>query len=81
MRAERLRELQEQHKADEIAEKAAFGDTTDDDYQSNMQSRKQFSKPAKMKYEFSQERYPPNVPNIGQAWSRSGPQSREYTSR
>ncbi|XP_076679830.1 uncharacterized protein LOC143375021 isoform X2 [Andrena cerasifolii] len=85
MRAERLRELQELHKADEIAEKAAFGDTTDDDddddFQSNMQSRKQFSKPTKMKYEFNQERYSPNMPNIGQAWSRSGPQPREYTLR
>ncbi|KZC05690.1 hypothetical protein WN55_04630 [Dufourea novaeangliae] len=88
LRAERIRELQEQHKAEEMAGNTSDSEeSTDDEYQSPMQQyRKQFSKttlriPTKANYEFGQGRYPSNVPNIGQAWSRSGPQSREYMLR
>ncbi|XP_043514952.1 uncharacterized protein LOC122531246 [Frieseomelitta varia] len=87
LRAERARELQEQHKA-ELAEKTAtFKGTVDNEHFFNVQqSRKQFLKPAlriptKANYEFGQGRYTPNVQNIGQVWARSGPQSREYLLR
>lgn len=87
LRAERARELQEQHKAEELAEKTStFKGTTDNEHSFNVQkSRKQFLKPAlriptKANYEYGQGRYKPNVQN-GQVWARSGPQSHEYLSR
>ncbi|CAK9801306.1 hypothetical protein ANTPLA_LOCUS2760 [Anthophora plagiata] len=84
----RARELQEQHKSDELAEKTStFKDSMDDDRPFNIQqSRKYFLKPtlqipSKVNYGFGQGRYSSNVPNIGQAWSRNVPQSREYLLR
>ncbi|XP_043598195.1 uncharacterized protein LOC122574557 isoform X1 [Bombus pyrosoma] len=91
LRAERARELQvnnrEQHKAEKLAEKTfTFKDTVDNEHPFHMQSRKQFPKPTlrmptKINYEFGQGRHTSNVPNIGQAWTRSSPQSREYLLR
>ncbi|KAK9300386.1 hypothetical protein QLX08_006922 [Tetragonisca angustula] len=88
LRAERARELQEQHKAEELAEKTStFKGTADNEHSFNVQqSRKKFLKPAlriptKANYEYGQGRYTPNVQNIGQVWARSGPQSREYLLR
>ncbi|XP_043260622.1 uncharacterized protein LOC122402128 isoform X1 [Colletes gigas] len=85
LQAERARELKELHRAEENEGKTAFEDAMDDEL--NMQqNRKQFLKPTlriptKVNYEFGQGRYTSNVPNIGQAWSRSEPQSREYMLR
>ncbi|XP_076241240.1 uncharacterized protein LOC143183559 [Calliopsis andreniformis] len=87
LRAERARELQEHRKAEEMAGRGyPFKDTTDDEYL-NMYSRKQLLKPplripTKIDYEFNQGRYQSNMPNIGQAWTRSGPpNTREYALR
>ncbi|XP_076161720.1 uncharacterized protein LOC143143850 isoform X2 [Ptiloglossa arizonensis] len=88
LQAERARELKEQHKAEENAGKmSAFQDMTDNEYQLNMpHHRNKFLNPTlriptDVNYEFGQRRYTSNVPNIGQAWSRNGPQSPEYMSR
>ncbi|KAL0108322.1 hypothetical protein PUN28_015095 [Cardiocondyla obscurior] len=89
IQAERARELQEQHLAEEMAAKsAAYRDgkdlTSEEQLLNRQQSRKQFSNPLpllemtpKVNYDYNQRRYN-NPPNIGQAWSRSGPLSREY---
>ncbi|XP_018362325.1 PREDICTED: uncharacterized protein LOC108760722 [Trachymyrmex cornetzi] len=91
IQAERARELQEQHIAEEIKEKASgFRGNKDlineEQLLSRQQLRKQFSNPLpplemtpKVNYDYNQRRYN-NPPNIGQAWSRSGPLSREYMS-
>ncbi|XP_076763708.1 uncharacterized protein LOC143431080 [Xylocopa sonorina] len=87
LRAERARELQEQHKSNELREKAptTSKDSMDYDHPLMQQSRKQFLKPTLRNptkvTEFGQGRYASNVPNTGQAWSRSGPQSRDYLLR
>ncbi|CAK9817202.1 hypothetical protein ANTQUA_LOCUS9280 [Anthophora quadrimaculata] len=80
--------IQEQHKTDELVEKTpTFKDSMDDDRPFNIQqSRKYFLNPtlqipSKINYGFGQGRYSSNVPNIGQAWSRNIPQSREYLLR
>ncbi|XP_039310013.1 uncharacterized protein LOC105204331 isoform X2 [Solenopsis invicta] len=90
IQAERARELQEQHLAEEMETRAsAFRggkDLINEEQQFNrQQSRKQFSSPLplleispKVNYDYNQRRYN-NPPNIGQAWSRSGPLTREYT--
>ncbi|XP_076229682.1 uncharacterized protein LOC116434085 [Nomia melanderi] len=83
LRDERARELQEQHKAEKMAERASgFEDSMDNEYQLQMQQHwKQFPNPGSRiptKSNYVIGRYASNVPNVGQAWSRSGPQSREY---
>ncbi|XP_034192095.2 uncharacterized protein LOC117609626 [Osmia lignaria lignaria] len=81
LQAERAREVQEQRKADKTS---IFKDAMNDDQFLNMQhSRKQFAKPTvriptEINYDFGEGRYTSNVPNIGQIWSRSEPESREY---
>ncbi|XP_011691475.1 PREDICTED: uncharacterized protein LOC105452229 isoform X2 [Wasmannia auropunctata] len=90
VQAERAHELQEQHRADEMEAKVtAFRDAKDqineEQLLNRQQWRKQFSNPIpiektpKVNYDYNQRRYN-NLPitNIGQAWSRSGPLSREY---
>ncbi|XP_076656704.1 uncharacterized protein LOC143361020 [Halictus rubicundus] len=84
--ADRARELQKQHNAEEMAAKTSgYEYTTDDEDQLQMQPhRKQFLKPI---FQISTKPhdelglYAYNIPNIGQTWSRSGPQSREYVLR
>ncbi|XP_071571804.1 uncharacterized protein [Temnothorax nylanderi] len=92
LQAERARELQEQHLAEEmIAKAAAFRESKDqinEEQHLKQQSRKQFSNPSlqstllemtpKVNYDYNQRGRYNNAPNIGQAWSRSGPLSREY---
>ncbi|XP_017875416.1 uncharacterized protein LOC108622213 isoform X2 [Ceratina calcarata] len=84
LKAERARELQEQYKTEDYAEKTPSPFTNNNDPLSMQQHRKQFLKPAmripssKANYEFGPGRYASNVPNTGQAWSRTGPQPREY---
>ncbi|XP_011631156.2 uncharacterized protein LOC105423185, partial [Pogonomyrmex barbatus] len=90
IQAERARELQEQHIAEEMETKAAaYREDKDrineEQLLNRQQQRKQFSSPLlpleippKVNYDYNQRRYN-NPPNIGQAWSRSGPLSREYT--
>ncbi|XP_006619257.1 uncharacterized protein LOC102675054 isoform X1 [Apis dorsata] len=85
LRAERARELQEQYKAEELAEKTStFKDSVNNEYPFNIQqSQKQYLKstlgiPTKINYEFGQGRY---ASNNGQIWTRNGPQPREYLSR
>ncbi|XP_033336629.1 uncharacterized protein LOC117226436 [Megalopta genalis] len=83
---DRARELQEQRNAEEMAAKTSgYEYATDNEDQLQMQQhRKQFFKPI---FQISSKPhdelglYAYNMPNIGQAWSRSGPQSREYALR
>ncbi|XP_036142310.1 uncharacterized protein LOC105839536 isoform X2 [Monomorium pharaonis] len=89
IQAERARELKEQHLAEEMeARSSAFRDDKDiineEQLLNRQQSRKQFFNPLplldmtpKVNYEYNQRRQN-NPPNIGQAWSRSGPLTREY---
>ncbi|KAG7208729.1 hypothetical protein KM043_014925 [Ampulex compressa] len=90
IRAERARELQEQHMAEEVVSNtASFKEATNDERPPIAQHhRKHFlnslpplEAPSKVNYNYGQGRYMSNVPNIGQAWSRSGPLSREYMLR
>ncbi|OAD54946.1 hypothetical protein WN48_05826, partial [Eufriesea mexicana] len=75
---ERARELQKQHRVENLAEKTStLKDSINDEHPFDIQQpRKQFSKsalqiPTKINYEFGQGRYTSNVPNNGQVWSVS----------
>ncbi|XP_076292573.1 uncharacterized protein LOC143214907 [Lasioglossum baleicum] len=84
--ADRARELQKQHNAEEMAAKTTgYEYTTDDEDQVQLhQHRKQLFNPilqiaTKPHDELGLYAY--NMPNIGPTWSRSVPQSREYVLR
>ncbi|EZA57655.1 uncharacterized protein LOC105276853 isoform X2 [Ooceraea biroi] len=89
IQAERARELQEQHVAEQMETEIAGKQSTDDEQEDAQQLPKHFFDPMppvyeitpKVNYDNNQRRYSAsNIPNFSMAWSRSGPVSREYVS-